>query len=343
MLLSGGVIGAERFVATRVEHSVHRETLLAPQARATADQQHVAITGPLNFLLIGSDARADNPGNGERSDTVIVLHIPASLDRAYLVSIPRDLRVRIPAFAATRFGGAHEKINGAFQYGGGGIGGVQLLSQTLSDLLGIQFNGAVIVDFTGFSKVVDELGGVDMCVDVRTESIHIGFDRDGKFLSPRYGPEAAYRNLASTPKVYEPGCQHFVGWEALDYVRQRKTLPNGDYDRQRHQQQFLRAVLDRAQASGLVRNPVALDRLVGAVGGSLTIDTNDLPLDELMYALRNVGSNSVSGITVPSEPRMIGGISYVVGLTEAELLYRALRDDALDSWVLGNPSWINQV
>lgn len=342
---STGILGMERFLTARVEHAVQQEALLAPQARTSDSpgEKDSTVTGPLNFLLIGSDAREDDPENGSRSDTTVVLHIPASMDKAYLVSVPRDLQVQIPALREVGFGGSFEKINGAFGYGGGGAGGVRLLSQTLSDLMGIRFNGAAIIDFGGFKKVVDQLGGVDLCVDVRTESIHIGFDAEGKFLAPRTGPEGAYYNPLSTPKVYEPGCWHFRGWEALDYVRQRKTLPNGDYDRQRHQQDFLRAVLAKIRDQGLADNPLALDSLVQAVGRSLTIDTNGVPIDEVAYALRHVDPGNLTGMTVPSEPQMIGGISYVVALPGATDLYQALREDDLDAWAASNPTWTNNV
>ncbi|MBT8225747.1 MAG: LCP family protein [Dactylosporangium sp.] len=344
MVLASAAILGERILANRYQDSVKQEMLLAPDARAAAEsRRHLTITGPLNFLLLGSDARADDPTNGQRSDTIIVLHIPASMDRAYLVSIPRDLRVRIPAFEPTGFRGSREKVNAAFHYGGGGVGGVQLLSQTLSDLLGVQFDGAAIIDFEGFSSVVDQFGGVDMCVDIRTESIHIGYDENGKFLAPRTGSEGAYRNPASTPKVYEPGCQHFEGWEALDYVRQRKTLPNGDYDRQRHQQQFLHAVLAQVKERGWMTNPLELDRVLRAVTGSLTIDVNGLPLDELAYALRDVDVAALAGVSVPSAPEMIGNTSYIIALSEAQLLYDALRTDTMDTWMESNSSWINRV
>ncbi|MBN1172622.1 MAG: LCP family protein, partial [Micromonosporaceae bacterium] len=182
-----------------------------------------------------------------------------------------------------------------------------------------------------------------LCVDVRTESIHIGYDKDGKFLAPRTGPEGQYRNPASTPKVYEPGCYHFKGWEALDYVRQRKTLPNGDYDRQRHQQQFLRAVLDRVKSKGWMTNPIEVDRVLRAVGGSLTVDTNGVPLAELAYAMRGMESAAIAGVSVPSEPAMIGGISYILPTPDAESLYEALRTDTMGAWVDGHSSWANRV
>src|SRR5947207_7665084 len=107
VLAASGAITATKVLAHRYERSVHKDTLLAPGSRTT-DGPSSTITGPLNYLLIGSDARADNPEDGQRSDTMIIVHIPASLDRAYLISIPRDLLVDIPPSPPTNFGGSHE-------------------------------------------------------------------------------------------------------------------------------------------------------------------------------------------------------------------------------------------
>jgi len=345
VVLAGSVLGGMQYLTNRYDHAVTRETLLAPQARVTvpAQEQHNAITGPLNFLLLGSDLRDNSPGDGQRSDTIIIVHIPATLDRAYMISIPRDLRVDIPAFPAAGFGGGHEKINGALQYGGSLAGGVQLLSQTLTNLTGVQFDGAAIINFDGFEQAVKLLGGIDLCVDVATESHFIGYDKNGNFLAPYDGPDLANRNPASTPLVYEPGCRHFPAYQALDYVRQRKSLPNGDYDRQRHQQQFVKAIFDEAQAQNLTSNPLKLDHFIRAVGSSLTVDTNGVSIDDLVFGLREVRPAGMRGIQVPSAPQMIGGISYVIQDPAAEGLYKALKNDTLEQWVSHNPTWLNQL
>ncbi|HEX6498587.1 MAG TPA: LCP family protein [Micromonosporaceae bacterium] len=314
---------AAKALTHRYDQAVHKAVLLDPGARAKrhGDQQ-ATVTGPLNYLLLGSDARVDNPSLGQRSDTIILLHIPASLDRAYLISIPRDLRVSIPPFPDTGFAGSTEKINAAFGYGSrngvGALGGVRLLSATLSQLLGIRFDGAVIVDFAGFQKVVDLLGGVDLCVDHETHSIHTG-------------------------AVYHVGCQYMRPWQALDYVRQRKDQPDGDYDRQRHEQQFLKAIFERAVAQGVAGNPLKLDRMIQAVGQSLTVDTNGVPLDELVFSLRNVSPTTLVGVKVPSHPTMIGDTSYVLPDDQADSLYQAIRDDTMDTWIAANGDWVNTI
>jgi LCP family protein required for cell wall assembly len=337
VLVSGTAVAGVNALNKRYTGAMNQRTLLGENSRAgtPAETHHNTVTGPLNFLLLGSDLRALDPEDGQRSDSIIIVHIPATMDRAYLLSIPRDLRVPIPAFPATGFrGSSHEKINGAFQHGGGGEGGVQLLAETLHGLLGIQFDGAAIVDFDGFKTAVDLLGGVDMCIDQKVTSIHLGWDDQGNYLSPADGGH---------PAVYEPGCHHLESYQALDLVRQRKSLANGDYDRQKNQQKFIRAMLDKAQEKDLTTNPIALDKFIRAIGQALTVDTNGVSLADLMFALRNVSPSNLIGLQVPSEPQDIGGISYVVALNEADGLYTAMRDDLLDSWAVENPTWVNHM
>jgi LCP family protein required for cell wall assembly len=337
VLLATTAITGSQVLANRYSGSVNQKTLLGTNSRAgnPDEVKHNDVKGPLNFLLLGSDQRALDPEDGQRSDSIIIVHIPVTMDRAYLLSIPRDLRVRIPKFDPTGFNGSsHEKINGAFQYGGGGEGGVQLLAETLTQLIGIRFDGAAIVNFDGFKAAVDLLGGVDMCIDQKVTSIHLGYDDKGNYLSPADGGH---------PAVYEPGCHHLESWQALDLVRQRKSLANGDYDRQKNQQKFIRALLNKAQQKDLTTNPIALDKFIRVIGQALTVDTNGVSLADLMFSLRKVSPNNLIGLTVPSEPQDIGGISYVVALSEAEALYAAMRDDLLDSWAVENPTWVNHM
>ncbi|MER7002907.1 LCP family protein [Dactylosporangium sp. NPDC000555] len=337
VLISGTAVAGVNLLNQRYTASVNQRPLLGENSRAgdPDETRHGDVEGPLNFLLIGSDQRALDPEDGQRSDSIIILHIPATMDRAYLLSIPRDLRVRIPQFPATKFRGvSQEKINGAFQYGGGGEGGVQLLSETLHNLLGIRFDGAAIVNFDGFKTAVELLGGVNMCIDQKVTSIHVGWDDKGNYLSPAKGGH---------PAVYEPGCHHLEPFQALDLVRQRKSLHNGDYDRQKNQQRFIRAMLTQAKEQGLTTNPMAADRFIRAIGQALTVDTNGVSLADLMFALRNIRPENLMGLQLPSESRDIGRISYVIAFPEAEALYAALRADRLDSWAVENPTWVNHM
>ena len=90
------------------------------------------------------------------------------------------------------------------------------------------------------------------------------------------------------------------GAQALDYARQRYDLPGGDYDRQRHQQQFLKAIAQKATDAGLLTNPIKLDQVIRAVGGALTVDTNGVPLEDTVLALRGLRPDDLVGVKMPS-------------------------------------------
>ena len=314
VLVAGLALLGSYLALRRYDRAVERGTLLAPSARAP---EHASVRGPLNFLLIGSDYRTWNPQMGERSDTIIIAHVPAGLDHAYLISIPRDLRVTLPSDPSRNFPGDTTKINAAFYFGGGGYGGIQLLSSTLTALTGVRFDGAAVVSFTGLQRAVGVVGGVDMCVDERTVSIHTG-------------------------AVFEKGCRLMQPAEVLDYLRQRQ-FSDGDFTRQRHQQQFLKALLDRMTSAGVLANPIKLDALLHAVAGSMTIDIGNVSIPDLVFALRDLRPDAVTGIRVPSTIGMIGDVSYVIATDEAAGLYAALRDDQLATWVSANRRWVNQI
>lgn len=302
MLVSAaGVVGL-RALVSRYERSVAHERLLDDAAR----QRGTAVSGPLNYLLIGSDLRANDPQDGQRADTIVIAHVPAGLRQAYLVSIPRDLRVQIPGHGV-------DKVNAAFAYGR-----AQLLSATLTSLTGLDFDGAAIIDFAGFQRVVDLLGGVTMCVDTRTRSIHTGH-------------------------AFEVGCQRMSGAVALDYARQRYDLPAGDFDRQRHQQQLLKAIMVKASDSGLATNPLKLDQLIRAVGSSLTVDTNGVPPQDLVFALRGLRGSDLTGLQAPAHAEMVGGTSYALLDDPAPALFAALSHDQVAGWATANPKWINKL
>jgi anionic cell wall polymer biosynthesis LytR-Cps2A-Psr (LCP) family protein len=157
-----------------------------------------------------------------------------------------------------------------------------------------------------------------MCVDEQVTSIHTGH-------------------------VFTKGCQFLTAPEALDYLRQRETLPGGDFDRQRHQQQFLQAVFSQMFSNGMTQNPIKLDEIIRAVGSAMTVDLNGVPLDQLVYSLRNVHPSDVTGVRVPSHNATIGGTSYVVQDDQAESLYSAVSSDTLADWVQTNPQWVNHL
>ncbi|MEV0805495.1 LCP family protein [Micromonospora sp. NPDC050200] len=300
-------------ITSRYERTITREQLLAPDAR----QPRTDLSDGLNYLLVGTDRKGATDGPDQRSDTILIVHVPPGMRQGYLISIPRDLLVAIPP-GGNGYGGGQDKINSAYDHGGGGPGGARLLSATLTRLTGIRFDGAALVDFSGFKQVIDLLGGIRMCVDTEVRSIHTG-------------------------TLFTPGCQQMDGARALDYVRQRYDLPDGDYDRQRHQQQMLRAVLDKAGETNLRGDPVKADRVLRAVGGSLTLDTNGVPVEDLMMALRSLPADALSGLQVPSYPQTIDEVSYVVLDNGGGGLFDAVRGERVPGWAEANPRWVTRL
>lgn len=320
IVLLGGAV-AIRTLIHRYENSVTRAELLDSTARSDPAPQvrlNPSIHGPLTYLLIGSDKRTADPEAGQRSDTIIIAQVDRDLSHVFLVSIPRDLMVDIPAYQPTGFSGGRDKINAAFAYGGGGEQGVQLLSATLTRLTGLKFDGAAIIEFSGFRRVIDLLGGVDLCVDSEVRSIH-------------------------TEKLYPVGCRRMNGADALDYSRQRYGLPDGDFDRQRHQQQLLKAIFRQAGTRGLAGNPLRLDELLTAVGHTLTVDTSGASLADLVMGLRHLGPDDLTGIRVPSYPDMVDDISYVFLGDGAGSLFAAARSTDLSGWAAAHPQWVNKL
>ncbi len=322
VVLSGGTLAGGKALLDRYAGSIHHADLLPPGTRHTASGGAVPdINGPLNFLLVGSDFRSGtNPGQVWRSDTIMLVHVPADHSRAYLISIPRDLKVDIP-YCIGQPDGCTDKINAAFAYGGAGpqfdpIKGYRLLSRTVAQLTGLTFDGAGVINFYGFTSIVGALGGVDMCVDVDTTSIF-------------------------TNTHWAVGCYHMNKDEVLDYIRQREQYPDSDMTRQRHEQQFIKALLGQALSRGVLTDPVKLDRVIRAAGQALTIDSAYSPID-LALTLRQIRPADITMLKLPVDFATIDGISYVIATDRTPGMFAAIRDDTLDQYVLANPDLINR-
>jgi len=279
------------------------------------------VEGPLNILLVGSDYRADPElaGLPWRADTIMVVHVPRTHDRAYIISIQRDLWVEIPPSEDGSWPGGEDKINAAFAHGGGGPSGYRLLARTLSEIMGIEFHTGALINFYGFTDVVSALGGVVMCVEVPPGEL---------VLVSAHPPHREFR----------PGCQHLDGHAALDYVRQRYQFPDGDFARIRHQQQFLQAIVDRAVSSGVIENLGQLDEVIRAAGRSLIIDRS-IPLPDLVFTLRRIGPDDLTAIRIPLEEHN-GSVYYTTMTPEWEELFQALRDGQMSQWVIDHPEYV---
>jgi LCP family protein required for cell wall assembly len=356
VLVGAGAVGLVAFLLYRFTSGVHQAPLLggaaatASPAPGDTSPPPAPINGPLNILLIGSDDRPGDTADGARSDTIIIAHVTASHDHMYLVSIPRDSRVRIPAYQKTGYRGGTDKINAAYAFGfnngGGRAGGTELLALTLQQLVGVGFNAAAIVNFTGFQAVVDAVGGIDLCVDEKTTSVHVGWTADGKETAPYRLIPPDYHPVpvpGVRPQVYQPGCQHMSGWQALDYVRQRELIPDGDYGRERHQQQFLKALFQKATSTGVLANPLTLDRVLHNSAGAVTFDGNGYSPTDWLFNLRHLRPDDVTLVKTNGgqfHTQVIGGADYEILDSTSLELFQAVRDDTVGAFAVTHPSWV---
>jgi len=275
-----------------------------------------------NYLLVGSDTRegltkqqmrelrvgSTATAAGGRSDTMLIIHLSKSRDRAYIISLPRDSLVVIPEHVSssdkkTIVPDRQGKLNSAFSYGG-----APLLIKTVERATSIKIDHYVEVSFAGFAGIVDALGGIEVCtkVDIDDPKSHL---------------------------VLSAGVHTLDGIEALKYVRTRDFDGRGDIGRMQRQQQFMSAVLNKATSSGTLLNPFKVKNFINASLASVKLDSGLAPDDLLTLAkqMKNLSSGNVRTLTVPlSNPNgRVDGVGSVVIWDEVlgADLWTRVRDD----------------
>jgi LCP family protein required for cell wall assembly len=263
---------------------------------------------------MGTDTRTDQGGGfgseteyggTGRSDTTILIHLSNDRKSAIAVSIPRDSVVNIPACTkedGTTVTERTDLFNSAFSSAGPGC-----TVKTIETLTGITINHAVIVDFVGFSNVVDALGGIDVCL---TEAIDEPVENGAGIQLPA-------------------GVQTLDGISALGLMRARYSLADGsDLKRIERQQELLSITIDQVTKMNLITDLPALYKVLNAATSSLRMDAGLSDLDSLVTlstSLSSMGSNNVSFVTVPYESTPDG--NRVQWTEEANQLWSAIIND----------------
>jgi LCP family protein required for cell wall assembly len=276
---------------------------------------------PLNILILGSDdgdnvpTVADDLADGtwtkgvHRSDTIILVHVPADRKSVQVISIPRDAWVRVPTFPGDVRGKA--KINAAFSWGG-----PALAVRTIQKFTDLHIDHLAMIDWNGFKGLTDALGGVRV-----------------------YVPETFTDD--SQHVTWHKGWQTLNGETALQYVRTRHGLANGDFGLIQRQQNFLRTILDSVLSTGTLLNPIKLARVVGTISSFVQVDDtwSTGEIRDLAWSSRDLRAGNVQFTTAPlgSYDRVDGQSIVRLDTSKCKKLFRAFDHGDLTEYLKDHP------
>ncbi|MGC9665565.1 LCP family protein [Planosporangium sp. 12N6] len=305
ILVGAGVITAVTLM-NRVSGNVGRiEDAFAGLDESKRPTKPEATKDSQTFLLLGSDSRDTEQTTGsaakgkawvpgaQRTDTIMLVHIPANHGSAQVISIPRDSWVDIP-------GKGKNKINAAYS-----LGGPSLLIQTVENLTQVRIDHFAIVDFAGFKSIIDSIGGVD--VEIAEDTVDLEGNR------------------------FHKGINHLDGTTALGYVRQRHGLAAGDFDRVKRQQNLIRSVMTKLSTFNPASDPVGAYRLIDSMTKSISVDDqlSNSQMRALAFDVPQIRGGGTTFLTAPVRGTGMEGTQSVVYLNadQAPELWNAVRND----------------
>ncbi len=249
----------------------------------------ISSSGPfkenkVNILAVGYDSNVNGPS---RADTIILISLDVETNEAGLIFLPRDTYIASQNRNFT-------KLNSSHVYGG-----IELTQEVVEEMLKIDIDYYLETDFTGFEKIIDRLGGVDINV-----SQHLNYvDKAG----------GLYIDIPA-------GQQNLNGKEALEYVRYRDG--RGDIGRIERQQKFIDAVLARVLSPSIVPKVPGIIKEVNEA-----VNTN-IPIQDItpfLNTAKEINLSQIESKMLPGTARYINGISYwVPDLEEAEIMVDSL-------------------
>lgn len=240
----------------------------------------------ITVLIVGADERPerDDPG---RSDTMILFFLNPRTKQAALLSVPRDLRVRIPGYGTN-------KINAAFPFGG-----VDLVRETIEQVMGVNIDYTAKADFGGFVEIVDMLGGVDIDVP----------DVEGRGRGMNYDDNWGHLHIH-----LKPGPQHLDGEQAMGFVRYRHG--DSDFKRSERQHQFLKAI---AEQKLKLTNVPQLVRTAPKVLQAIDTDMSWRDAVDLARVLREVRADSLLSASLQPYLRDVHSDAYYVEISDSSI------------------------
>ncbi len=244
----------------------------------------------VNTLVMGSDAGSTKGEGGFcRSDVMLLVCLQERDRKAVVVSIPRDTMVELPGHGTQKINAAH-----AFDGPAGAIAAVK-------DLTGLDVHHYISMQFKGFQKIVNALGGIP---------IHLN--------KPINDPHAGY---------LPAGDLKLDGWQALVLVRSRNA-GNGDLDRIKSQHTFMKALMAKAET---MKSVWKANQLVNIVASNCKLDYKAGQLMDLALELRNFEPGNVQFVTLPGSDEYINGVSYFIA--DPDLTRSMARQVKADNWI----------
>ena len=235
--------------------------LLDKEDDSTVEEGLLTAHDKSTVMIMGVDERDDDVG---RSDTLMVAAIDPKKNKASLLSIPRDTRVKIK-------GHSWDKINAAYAYGG-----EKLTQRTVEDFLGLNIDHYVIINTKSFQKIIDAIGGIDIDVEKRMK-YEDPWDDDGGLVID-----------------LQPGMQHMDGKTAVTYVRYRDE--EGDIGRIKRQQKFMKACMDKLVSPAIIPH---LPSIIKEVMSSIKTDLSFRQILEFAGTLKEAQKNGLQTEMVP--------------------------------------------
>jgi len=272
-------------------HPTKGQTAVRPtKAQGAADA--------LNFVLMGYDSRDAGVG---RAGSLMILHLSANRDEAYVISFSGDTWVSIP-------GHGNNKMSAAY-----GLGGPKLTVSTLETVTGTRMDHAALVDFQGFARLTDEVGGVT--VYNKTAFSSHGFN-------------------------YPKGNITISGERAVYFVGERRALPGGDFDRAANERNLVKAIIAKTLSASIITDPRRLVSVLSGAAEHLTVDNGltNSKINSMVLSLR-LTDNDVHLIKAPSSGKATkkGQRVDVIDVAKLAELRTALREDEVNEYVAKYP------
>lgn len=285
LLLYGGIVGARTLLAYReinVENLGNSSPFLR-LPRVTPEVLAGEGDGRINLLIIGVGG-AGHPG-GTLADTIMVASIDPKNNKVALLSIPRDLYVTYPK----PFNTIKDKINSVHSFGEQTAnkvtgGGPELLKKEVAQILDLPIHYFIRVDFDGFKKIVDELGGVTVNVEKPINDLNY----------------PATNMIDFDPFRITAGIHNLDGSIALKYARSREST--SDFDRAKRQQLIITAIKDKSLTVGVLANPKKVLDIIGILGKHIRTDLNSKEIERLIKLFINIPSNSFTTKVLDNGP-----------------------------------------